>query len=74
MKKNKVIAIIPARGGSKGIKDKNITPVFGQPLIYYTLEACKNTKEIDLTDKAKGIYFLEIETEDGIINKKLILQ
>jgi len=32
------------------------------------------TKEIDLTDKAKGVYFLEIETEDGVINKKLILQ
>jgi len=31
-------------------------------------------KEIDLTGKSKGIYFLEIETEDGIINKKLILQ
>jgi len=32
------------------------------------------TKDIDLTDKAKGIYFLEIETEDGVINKKLVLQ
>ena len=32
------------------------------------------TKEIDLTNKAKGIYFLEIETDEGVINKKLILQ
>ena len=32
------------------------------------------TKQIDLTNKAKGIYFLEIETDDGVINKKLILQ
>jgi len=32
------------------------------------------TKQINLSDKAKGIYFLEIETNDGIINKKLILQ
>ena len=32
------------------------------------------TKEIDLTNKAKGIYFLEIETDDGVINKKLMLQ
>jgi len=32
------------------------------------------TKQIDLTNNAKGIYFLEIETNDGIINKKLILQ
>jgi hypothetical protein len=32
------------------------------------------TKQINLVDNAKGIYFLEIETNDGIINKKLILQ
>ena len=32
------------------------------------------TKQINLEDNAKGIYFLEIETGDGIINKKLILQ
>ena len=32
------------------------------------------TKQIDLTNKAKGIYFLEIETENGVITKKLILQ
>ena len=32
------------------------------------------TKQINLEDNAKGIYFLEIETNDGVINKKLILQ
>jgi len=32
------------------------------------------TKQIDLTKNAKGIYFLEVETNEGIINKKLILQ
>jgi len=32
------------------------------------------TKQINLINNAKGIYFLEIETNDGIINKKLILQ
>jgi len=31
-------------------------------------------KKIDLKENAKGIYFLEIETDNGIINKKLILQ
>ena len=30
--------------------------------------------QIDLTSNAKGIYFLEIETNEGLINKKLILQ
>ena len=32
------------------------------------------TKQINLDDYGKGIYFLEIETNTGIINKKLILQ
>ena len=32
------------------------------------------TKQIDLTRNARGIYFLEIETKNGIINKKLLLQ
>lgn len=34
---NKLI-VIPARGGSKGIPKKNITPVCGKPLICYTLD------------------------------------
>jgi len=32
------------------------------------------TKAIDLATYTKGVYFLEIETNDGIINKKLIFQ
>ena len=32
------------------------------------------TKSIDLSNNAKGIYFLEIETNSGIVNKKLIVQ
>ncbi len=32
------------------------------------------TKQIDLTRNARGIYFLEIETKNGIVNKKLLLQ
>ena len=31
-------------------------------------------KSIDLNQYTKGIYFLEITTDQGIINKKLILQ
>ena len=35
----KKIAIIPARSGSKGLKDKNIIDLCGKPLISYTIEA-----------------------------------
>lgn len=34
----KVLAVIPARGGSKGVPRKNIRPVCGKPLISYTIE------------------------------------
>jgi CMP-N,N'-diacetyllegionaminic acid synthase len=34
-----IITIITARGGSKGLKNKNILPFFGQPLIAWTIQA-----------------------------------
>ena len=37
--KNNVLAIIPARSGSKGLKDKNIKILNGKPMIAYTIEA-----------------------------------
>lgn len=37
----KAIAIIPARSGSKGLKDKNIKMLCGRPLLAYTIEAAK---------------------------------
>jgi CMP-N-acetylneuraminic acid synthetase len=46
-KEKRILAIIPARGGSKGIKDKNIVMVNNKPLIYYTLEAAKQSQYID---------------------------
>ena len=43
----KTIAIIPARGGSKGIPRKNIRLLAGKPLIAYSIEAALNTRELD---------------------------
>ncbi|MEK7507165.1 MAG: acylneuraminate cytidylyltransferase family protein [Patescibacteria group bacterium] len=43
----KILAIIPARGGSKGIPKKNIVPVGGRPLIAWTIEAAKKSKYIN---------------------------
>lgn len=43
----KVVAIIPARGGSKGIPRKNIRPLHGIPLIAYSIAAARSTKCID---------------------------
>lgn len=47
IEKKKVLAIIPARGGSKGIPKKNIKAVSGKPMINYTIEAAKECEYID---------------------------
>jgi len=41
-----VIAIIPTRGGSKGLPGKNIKIMNGKPLIWYTINAAKNSRYI----------------------------
>ncbi len=47
MSKQKVICIIPARGGSKGIKLKNLQLLGNKPLIYYPINAAKKSKVCD---------------------------
>ena len=42
-----LLALIPARGGSKGIPRKNIKELFGKPLIAWTIEVAKTVSEID---------------------------
>ena len=53
----KVLAIIPARGGSKGLPGKNIRPLCGKPLIGWSIEQAKASKYI--TDKVKEVYQIE---------------
>ena len=47
VREKRVLALIPARGGSKGIKDKNIYPLQGRPLISYSIDAAKQSRYID---------------------------
>ena len=51
----RVLAVIPARGGSKSIRKKNIANLGGKPLIDYTLQAAL---------KSKSITKLVVSTED----------
>ena len=47
MKKlKKILAVIPARKNSKGIKNKNIVKINGRPLINYTINSAKHSKYI----------------------------
>ncbi|WP_320113082.1 acylneuraminate cytidylyltransferase family protein [Draconibacterium orientale] len=41
MEINDTLFIIPARGGSKGLPRKNILPINGKPMIYYTIDAAR---------------------------------
>jgi len=45
----KVLGIIPARGGSKGLPDKNIKELAGEPLIAWTIEEVNRCNAIDRT-------------------------
>lgn len=47
MEDKKIVAIIPARGGSKGIPGKNIREIGGKPMIAYTIEAAKTAPSIN---------------------------
>ena len=44
-----VLGVIPARGGSKGIPRKNLTPLCGRPLLAYTADAVKESKKLTRT-------------------------
>ena len=61
MKKLKVICIIPARGGSKGLKNKNIQLINNKPLIYYPIKAAINKvcDKIVVSTDSKKIAMLQ---------------
>lgn len=59
LKKSKILAIVPARGGSKGLPKKNIKSLVGKPLIYYTLNEAK---------KSQYLTKIVVSTEDNSIS------
>lgn len=50
-----IVGIIPARGGSKGIKRKNLVEVCGKPLIFWTIQSAL---------KSKSLHDVFVSTED----------
>ena len=46
-KGKKILGLIPARGGSKGVPRKNVLEVNGRPLIAWTIDEAKKSKYID---------------------------
>lgn len=44
----RVIAVIPARGGSKGLPNKNIRPLCGKPLVAWSIEQALTSRHVDV--------------------------
>jgi len=53
----KLLALIPARGGSKGIPVKNIMEIAGKPLIAYSILQAKASKYINRNYNGRIKYF-----------------
>jgi CMP-N-acetylneuraminic acid synthetase len=61
----KILAVIPARGGSKGVSRKNIREIHGKPLIAYSLQAAIDAEDV--------LYKTIVSTDDpeiAVIAKK----
>ena len=63
-----ILAVIQARGGSKGIPKKNIYPIGGYPLISYTIAAAKKSKFItDLVVSTDSEEIAEVSRSYGCL-------
>ena len=47
LNRKRVIAVVPARGGSKSVPGKNIRPLGGKPLLSWSIDVAKQVQEID---------------------------
>lgn len=64
----RLLAVIPARGGSKGILNKNIVDLCGKPLIAYTIEAAFEVREIkDVVVSTDSEAIAKIAEECGAV-------
>ena len=71
-----ILAIIPARGGSKGIPNKNVKILAGKPLIYYSIEAGQNSKYVTrtvLSTEAENVKKVALEYGCEVIDRPMEL-
>jgi CMP-N-acetylneuraminic acid synthetase len=72
----KILAIIPARGGSKGIPRKNVRPLNNKPLLYYSIHTLLSSKfnpDIYVTSEDEEILSLAKCFGAGIVRRDLSL-
>jgi CMP-N,N'-diacetyllegionaminic acid synthase len=63
-----ILAIVPARGGSKGIHNKNIRTLWGRPLLQWTLQAALDSKYIDLVVLSSDSELILSNSLPGVMN------
>ena len=75
---SRTIAIIPARGGSKRLPRKNVTPIAGKPLLWWTIEAAAGSDFLSIADvfvstEDEEIAQLAREAGAGVVSRPLEL-
>ena len=62
----RILGVIPARGGSKGIPKKNLAIVGGKPLIQYTIEAARSSNRLtDFVVSTDNLAIMQLSKELG---------
>ena len=62
----KILSIIPARSGSKGIKNKNMFNFLGKPLIKYTIDFSKKLPNVTTFVSTDSVKILKYAKKNGI--------
>ncbi len=68
----KVLALIPARGGSKGIKRKNLVPIKGKPLVAHSIEqalSCPLIERVVVSTEDKEIKEVSLDYGAEVIDR-----
>tara|TARA_B100001175_G_scaffold317563_1_gene334987 strand:+ start:10173 stop:10856 length:684 start_codon:yes stop_codon:yes gene_type:complete len=72
-----ILCTICVRGGSKGVKNKNIKKIKGKPLIYYTLNQAKKSKLFNSivvsSDNKKILKYSETQNISDLIDRPRVL-
>jgi len=62
----KILAIIPARGGSKRLKDKNMCQIMGRPSLAWAIDACRESRyDMDVVVSSEDSNILSVAAEHG---------
>jgi CMP-N,N'-diacetyllegionaminic acid synthase len=68
----RVMGLIPARGGSKGIAGKNLAPLNGRPLVAWTVEAARGSRLDRVVVSSDDPDIIRAATADGTVEAPFV--